>query len=173
MVQHSHPYMTTGKTIVLPIQTFVVKVMSLLFNMLSSFAIDFSSKEQASFNFMAVVTVCSDFGAKENKIYHASSVPLSICHEAMGLDAMIWIFFFWCWVSSQLSQKKVSIISKILIKYYWAIKKWNNTICSNMNGPRYCHTDEEVRQRETNIIWYRSHVDSKKMIQMNLFAKHK
>ena len=51
-------------------QTFVGKVMSLLFNMLSRFIIVFffSSKEQVSFNFMAVVTICSDFGAQENKI---------------------------------------------------------------------------------------------------------
>ena len=41
MVQHSHPYMTTGKTIALTIWTFVDKVMSLLFNMLSRFVIDF------------------------------------------------------------------------------------------------------------------------------------
>ena len=41
MVQLSHPYMTTGKTIALTIQTFISKVMSLLFNMLSSFVIAF------------------------------------------------------------------------------------------------------------------------------------
>ena len=54
--------MITGKTIALTIQTFVGRVTSLLFNILSSF----SSEEQASFNFMAAVTVCSDFGAQEN-----------------------------------------------------------------------------------------------------------
>ena len=41
MVQLSHPNMTTGKTIALTIQTFVGKVMSLHFNMLSRFVIDF------------------------------------------------------------------------------------------------------------------------------------
>ena len=46
IVQLSHPYMTTGKTIALTRWSFVGKVMSLLF------------KEQASFNFMAAVTVC-------------------------------------------------------------------------------------------------------------------
>ena len=51
-VQLSHPYMTTGKTIVLTIWTFVGKVISLLFNMLLEFA-SFSSKEQASFSFKA------------------------------------------------------------------------------------------------------------------------
>ena len=70
MVQLSHPYMTTGKTIPLTRLTFVGKVMSLLFNMLSRFVIAFSSKEQASFNFMAAVTICSDFEAQENKVSH-------------------------------------------------------------------------------------------------------
>ena len=52
--QLSHPYMTTGKTISLTRWTFVGKAMSLLLNMLSRSVIVFSSKEQASFNFMAV-----------------------------------------------------------------------------------------------------------------------
>ena len=57
--------MTTGKTIHLTTQTFVDKVMSLLFNMLF---LSFPSKKQASFNFMAVVTVHSDFGTQERKV---------------------------------------------------------------------------------------------------------
>ena len=63
MVQLSHPYMTTGETIALTIWTFVGKVMSLLFTMLSRLAIDFLPKEQACFNFRTAVTICSDFGA--------------------------------------------------------------------------------------------------------------
>ena len=66
IAQLSHPYMMTGKTIALTRWTFVGKVISLLFNILSRF----SSKEQASFNFMAVVTICSDFGALQNKVFH-------------------------------------------------------------------------------------------------------
>ena len=46
---------------------FVGKVMYLLFNMLSRL-VSFSSKEQVSFNFMAAVTICSDFGAQEDKV---------------------------------------------------------------------------------------------------------
>ena len=57
------------KTIPLTRQTFVGKVMSLLFNMLSRFVIT-SSKEQVSVNFMAAVTICSDFGAQEKKVCH-------------------------------------------------------------------------------------------------------
>ena len=70
MVQLSQLYMTMGKAIALTIWTFVEKVMSMLFNMLSRFVIAFSSKGQACFNFMAAVTVHSDFGAQEKKICH-------------------------------------------------------------------------------------------------------
>ena len=48
MVQFSHPYMTTGKTIALPIRTFVGKVMSLLFNTLSKFVIAFQPPSSSS-----------------------------------------------------------------------------------------------------------------------------
>ena len=60
--------MTTAKTIALTRWTFVDKVMSLPFNMLSWLVI--ASKEQASFNFMVAITICSDFGAQENKDCH-------------------------------------------------------------------------------------------------------
>ena len=72
-VQLSHPYMTTGKTIALTRRTFVGKVRSLLFNMLSRLLIAFLTRSQMSFDFMAAVTICSDFGAQENEV---SQFPL-------------------------------------------------------------------------------------------------
>ena len=75
-VQLSHPYMTTEKTIALTRRTFVGKVMSLLLNMLSRLV-------QASFNFMAAITICSDFGAPKNKVCTVSTVSPSISHEVM------------------------------------------------------------------------------------------
>ena len=95
MIQLSHPYMTTGKTIALTRRTFVSKVMSLLFNMLSRKADhSFSSKELASFNFMAAVTICSDFGAPKNKVWHCFHcfpiyLPWSVgtrCHDLRFLN---------------------------------------------------------------------------------------
>ena len=68
-VQLSHPYMTTGKTIALTRQTFVGKVMSLLFNMLSRSVITFLPRSKC-LNFMATITICSDFGAQKNKVWH-------------------------------------------------------------------------------------------------------
>ena len=61
--------MTTWETIALTRRIFVGKVISLFFNRLCRL-VSFSSKEQASFNFMAAVTICSDFGAPQNKISH-------------------------------------------------------------------------------------------------------
>ena len=75
MVQLSHLYMTTGKIIALTRRTFAGKVMPLFYNMLSRFFFffffySFPSKEQVSYNFMAAVTIHSDFGAQENKVCH-------------------------------------------------------------------------------------------------------
>ena len=92
ILQLSHPYVTTGKTIALTRWTFVGKVTSLLFNMLSRIDDSFSFKEQASFNFMTAVTICSDFVAPNIKSLTISIVSPSICHEVMGPDAMILVF---------------------------------------------------------------------------------
>ena len=65
----SHSYMTTGKTIALTRRTFVGKVISLLFNMLSRLVIAFLPRSKC-LDFTAAVTICSDFGAQENKVSH-------------------------------------------------------------------------------------------------------
>ena len=63
ILQLSHPYMTPRKTISLTRWTFVGKVISLLFNMLSRLFITFLPRSKCLFNFMAAVTICSDSGA--------------------------------------------------------------------------------------------------------------
>ena len=72
IVQLSYPNMTSRKTIVLTRWTFVGKVMYLLFNMLSRLVIDFlpRNKHLLFFIFVAAVTICSDYGAQENKACH-------------------------------------------------------------------------------------------------------
>ena len=72
IVQLSHPHMTTGKTIALTRRTFVSKVMSLLFNMLSRLVITFLPGSKHLLIFMAAVTICSDFEAQKNKVCHCS-----------------------------------------------------------------------------------------------------
>ena len=63
MVQLSHPYMTTGKTIALTRRTFVGKVMSLLFNMLSRLIIAFLPRRKCLLISWIAISICSDFGA--------------------------------------------------------------------------------------------------------------
>ena len=92
MVELSHPYKTTGKTIALTPGNFVGKVMSLLFNMLSMLVITFLPRWKTSFNFLAEVTINSDFGAQEDKCCHCFHFSSSICFEVVGPDAMIFIF---------------------------------------------------------------------------------
>ena len=69
IVQLLHPYMTTGKTTALIRWTFVGKVMSLPLNMLSRSVIAFLQRS-VSFNFVAAVTIHSDFAAPKNKVCH-------------------------------------------------------------------------------------------------------
>ena len=89
--QLSHPYMTIGKTIALTRRTFVGKVMSLLFNMLSRLVITFLPRSKC-LNFMAAITICNDFGVPQNKVSHCFHSLPSICLELMGPDAMILVF---------------------------------------------------------------------------------
>ena len=71
------------------------KMMSLLFNIAVKLCHNFSSKEQASLNFMAAVTIPSDFGAQDNKICHCFHFfPHQFStHAVMGPDAMILVFW--------------------------------------------------------------------------------
>ena len=91
-VQLSHPYLTTGKTIALTRWTFVGKVRSLLLSMLSRLVITFLPRSKC-LNFMAAVTICSDFGAQGNKACQFPFFSPTIWHELMGPDAMILVFW--------------------------------------------------------------------------------
>ena len=109
MVQLSHPYMITGKTIALTVWTFAGKVMFLLFNMLSRLVIAFLPRIKC-LNFMAVVTTCHDFGAQKINSVTVSIVSPSICHEVMEMDAMILVFE--CWILSQLFHSPLSLSAR-------------------------------------------------------------
>ena len=92
IVQLSHPNMTTGKTIALTRWTFVGKVMSLLFNMLSRFVIDFLPRSKCLLISWLKSTSAVILKPEKTKSVTVSIVSPSICHEVMGLDAMIFIF---------------------------------------------------------------------------------
>ena len=92
ILQLSHSYMTTGKTIALTKWTFVGKVMSLLFNMLSRLVITVLPRSKRLFISWLQSPLAVILEPKKIKSATVSTVSPSICHEVMGLDGMIFIF---------------------------------------------------------------------------------
>ena len=92
MVQLSHPYMTTGKTIALTRQTFVGKVMSLLLNMLSRLVIVFLPRSKRLFISWLQSPSAGILEPPKIKSATVFTVSPSISHEVMGPDAMILVF---------------------------------------------------------------------------------
>ena len=92
IVQLSHPYMTTGRTTVLTRWTFVGKVMSLLFNMLSRLVITFLPRSKRLLISWLQSPSAVIFKPPKIKSDPVSTVSPSICHEVMGPDVMILVF---------------------------------------------------------------------------------
>ena len=90
--QLSHPYMTAGKTIALTRRTFVGKVMSLLFNMLSRLVITFLPRSKRLLISWLQSPPAVILEPPKIKSDTVSTVSPSICHEVMGPDAMIFDF---------------------------------------------------------------------------------
>ena len=93
ILQLTHPYMTTGKTIALTRQTFVGKVMSLLFNMLSRLVITCLPRSKHLLNLWLQSPSAVILEPQKIKSLTVSIVSPSIYHEVMGPDAMIFIFW--------------------------------------------------------------------------------
>ena len=93
IVQLSHPYMTTGKTIAFTRRTFVDKVMSLLFNMLSRLVITFLPKSKRFLISWLQSPSAVILEPQKIKSDTVSTVSPSLCHEVMGPDAMIFVFW--------------------------------------------------------------------------------
>ena len=99
MVQLSNPYMTTGKTIALTTQTFVGKVKSLLFNMLSRFVRAFLTRSKCLLISWLQSPSAVILEPKKIKSVTVSIVSPSICHEVMGLGVMILVQPYLCRIS--------------------------------------------------------------------------
>ena len=93
IVQLSHPYMTTGKTIALTRWTFVGKVMSLLLNMLSRLVITFLPRSKCLLISWLQSPSAVILEPRKIKSATVSTVSPSICHQVMGPDAMILVFW--------------------------------------------------------------------------------
>ena len=92
IVQLSHPYMTTGKTIALTRRTFVSKVMSLPFHMLSRLVIIFLPSSKCLLISWLQSPSAVILEPPKIKSATVSIVSPSICHEVMGPDAMIFVY---------------------------------------------------------------------------------
>ena len=107
IVQLSHSYMTTGKTIALTRQSFVGKVVSLLYNMLSRLVIAFLPRSRR----LLISWLKSPSAVSlETKKIKSLIISPSICHEVMGWNAMILVSE--CWVLKQLFHSPLSLSSK-------------------------------------------------------------
>ena len=89
IVQLAHPHMTTGKTIAFTRWTFVDKVMSLLFNMLSRLVMSFLPRSKCLLISWLQSPSAVILEPRKIKSAAVSTVSPSICHEVMGADAMI------------------------------------------------------------------------------------
>ena len=94
IVQLSHLYVTTGKTIALTIQTFVDKVMSLLCDTLFRFVIAFLPRSNSLLISWLQSPSIVILESKKRKSVTASLFSSPTCHEMMEMDAVILVFFF-------------------------------------------------------------------------------
>ena len=100
IVQLSHPYMTTGKTIALTRWTFVGKVMSLLFNTLSRFVVAFFPRSKHLLISWLQSQSAVILEPKKRKSVIVSNFSPSVCHEVIGSDVTILVFIWGCWYFS-------------------------------------------------------------------------
>ena len=112
IVQLSHPYVTTGETTALTRQTFVEKVMSLLFNILSRLVIAFLPRRKGLLISWLQSPSAVILEPKKMKSATVSIVSSSICPEVMGSDAMNLVFRMLSF--SQLFQSPLSLSPEVL-----------------------------------------------------------
>ena len=125
IVQLSHPYMTTGKTIALTRWTFVSKVMSLLFNMLSRLIITFLPRSKCLLISWLQSPSAVILEPQNIKFVTVSIVSPYICHKVTGPDAMILVF--WMLSFSQLFHSLLSLSSRgSLVSLHFLSKGWGH-----------------------------------------------
>ena len=125
MVQLSHPYITTGKTIALTIRTFVGKVMSPLFNTLSRFVINFLPRSKRLLISCLESPSAVILEPPKIKSVTVSTVSPSICMK--WWVQMPWSLFFECWVLSQLFHSPLSpSLRNFLVPLHFLPLEWSH-----------------------------------------------
>ena len=122
MVQLSHPYITTGKTKTLTRWTFVGKVMSLLFNMLSRFVLTFLPRSKCLLISWLQSPSAVILEPKKIKSVTVSIVSPSICHEVTGPEATILLVFWMLSFKSAFSLPSFTSIKRLFSSSLSAIR---------------------------------------------------
>ena len=138
MVQLSHLYMTIGKTIGLTIRAFVSKVISQLFNVLSRFVIAFLPRSKCLL--ISGLQSSSAVGLEPKKIKSvtASTFSPSTCHEVMGPDSMILVFWMLSFISA-FSLSCFTLIKRLFSSsVLFAIREVSSTYLSLLLGSFSC-----------------------------------
>ena len=117
-VQLSHPNMTTGKTIALTRQTFVGKVISLLFNMLSTLIIAFLPRSKRLL-ISRVRSLSAVILEPKETVCHCYHFSPFICHEVMGPDAMILVFWMLSFRLAFSTSSRGSLVSLHFLSLEW------------------------------------------------------
>ena len=139
MVQHSHPHMAPGKTTALTRWTFVGKVMSLLFNMLSRLVTAFLPRSKCLLISWLQSPSAVILEPKKIKSLTVSIVSPSICHEVMGLDATILVFWMLSFKPAlNIMTAEFSQVGSIHTVYSFL---WSSTIPSCEYSTVYLFTD--------------------------------
>ena len=147
IIQLLHPYLTTGKTTSLTRRTFVGKVMSLLFNMLSRLAITFLPRSKHLLISWLQSPPAVIWEPPKIKSATVSTVSPSICHEVMGLEAMILVFWMlsfkptfslssFTFIKSLFSSSSLSARRVVSSAYLRLLAFWENKIW--LLDPMYC-----------------------------------
>ena len=134
MVQFSHPYMTTGKTMALTIWTFAGRVISLLFNTLSRFVIAFLPRSKHLLISWLQSPYAVILEPKKIKSVTVSTVSPSICLEVMGSDATIFVFWM-------LSFKPAFSLPNLLYRYKeinCQVLDLTHSRCSEIKDTEWC-----------------------------------
>ena len=125
MVQLSHPYMTTGKTIALTRWIFVGKVTSLFFNMLSRLAIAILPRNKGLLISWLQSPSAVILESPKIKSVTVSIVSPSIWHEVIGL--VPWSSFFECWVLSQIFHSPLTVWITVNCGKFWKTWEYHTT----------------------------------------------
>ena len=136
--------------------------MSLLFNMLSRLVITFLPRSK-HLNFMAAVTICSDFGAPKNKVWHCFHCFPIYFHEVMGLDAMIFVF----WMLS--FKPTFSLSSFTFIKRLFSSSSLSALRVVSVNFQMFKLVLEKAEDPEINFQHPLDHQKSKRVPEKHLF----